>query len=198
MRLRRFITENDIVQIGLNIDEPQISLKYSDKETKENIYSIKKAISGLKKEKLDPKVRDAKFRDLMDKLEKWQNLDKSTKPAGPNIPPEGEEDGKKVDNEKEPSEKKEPKDNKEADKAEEKNKKDIEINKKQKEVKSEKNKKEAEMERSKQQAETEKNKKEAESERTKRQSEIEKRQKDMETQKKEREAEAEKRKKERQ
>jgi len=89
MRLNRFLTEEGAVQSALDIEEPEVDGKYSERVINDNIDKIEKAISKLGKPKDD--AEEAILSDLEDKLDKWNNVDKETKPAGPGKPPEGEQ-----------------------------------------------------------------------------------------------------------
>ena len=83
MRLTNYLNEDDI-QKGLSVDEPEVSKKYSDETVKEKIKIIEKALSMAKKQKSSD-ANDAIVADLEDKLDKWDNVDKETKPAGPSV-----------------------------------------------------------------------------------------------------------------
>lgn len=86
MRLTNYLNEDDI-QKGLSVDEPESGGKYSDESVKEKIKVIEKALSMAKKQK-NSEASDAIVADLEDKLDKWENVDRETKPAGPSIPAE--------------------------------------------------------------------------------------------------------------
>ena len=84
MRLNKYIKEGDIIQISLNIEDPKIGTDYSEREIKNNIEKIEKAISKIGKPK--DKAEEAILADLEDKLDKWKNVKKETKPTGPGTP----------------------------------------------------------------------------------------------------------------
>lgn len=81
MRLARFLNEEDATKKGLEVPEPEVGEKYSKEEVKKYISLIKNAISAQKEED-----DDAILKDLEDKLDKWQNVETETKPAGPVVP----------------------------------------------------------------------------------------------------------------
>jgi len=122
MRLNRYIKEEDSVKNALDIGEPEVNGKYSERVIADNIDKIKKAISNLSKPKND--ADEAILSDLEDKLEKWENVDKETKPSGPAKPPEEKPEEPPEEKEEEPpEEKEEPPKEKEEDDEEEKKKK---------------------------------------------------------------------------
>jgi len=86
MRLNNYLNEDDI-QKGLSVDEPESGGKYSDDVVKMNIKIVEKALSIAKKQE-DSEANNAIVADLEDKLDKWKNVDKETKPAGPSVPAE--------------------------------------------------------------------------------------------------------------
>ena len=86
MKFYKYLNEDDI-QKGLAVDEPEVSKEYSTDIVKKKIKVIKKALSMAKKEK-ESKANDAIIADLNDKLDKWKNVDSETEPAGPSIPAE--------------------------------------------------------------------------------------------------------------
>ena len=86
MRLTRFLTEKDNIVKGLSINEPEIGEEYSDEEVKKNITAIKDAIAAQKSKGTESEADNALLKDLTDKLEKWENVDQETKPAGPVVP----------------------------------------------------------------------------------------------------------------
>lgn len=138
MRLNRFLTEEGAVQAALDIKEPEVDGKYSERVIKDNKDKIEKAISKLGEPK--DEAEEAILADLEDKLEKWGNIDKETKPAGPGEPPpEGEEgDAPPEDGEeKNPPEDKEeePPEDKEEDPPEDKEEDEEDPDKKKKEEK---------------------------------------------------------------
>lgn len=111
MRLRYFLKEEDIVQTALDIIEPKVKGKYSERVIKNNKETIEKAISKVGEPK--DEAEEAILSDLEDKLEKWNNIEKETKPAGPiksdNPPPEGgEEPPPEEEEEPPPKEEEEP------------------------------------------------------------------------------------------
>jgi hypothetical protein len=81
MRLTRFLKEEDHTSKGLEVPEPEVGEKYSKEEVKKYISLIKNAISSQKKD-----GDGAILKDLEDKLDKWQNVEAETKPAGPVVP----------------------------------------------------------------------------------------------------------------
>ena len=83
MRLSNYLNEDDI-QKGLSVDEPESGGKYSDDVVKINIKIVEKALSIAKKQE-DSEANNAIVADLEDKLDKWKNVDKETKPAGPSV-----------------------------------------------------------------------------------------------------------------
>jgi hypothetical protein len=86
MRLTRFLYEGDSIKKALEIEEPAVGEEYSDEEIKWRISSIKDAIDAQKKNGIESEVDNSLLKDLTDKLEKWENVDQETKPAGPVIP----------------------------------------------------------------------------------------------------------------
>ena len=84
MRFNNYLNEDDI-QKGLSVDEPEVGEKYPDELVKEKINIIEKALSMAKKQEAN-EANAAIIADLEDKLDKWKNVDKETKPAGPVIP----------------------------------------------------------------------------------------------------------------
>jgi len=109
MRLNRFLNEEDIIQKGLDTNEPEVNKKYSDRVIKSNKKTINKAISKLGKPSND--ADEAILSDLEDKLDKWENVKKETKPAGPFTEKEPEEkDPPEEPEEKDPPEEPEEKD----------------------------------------------------------------------------------------
>ena len=105
MRLTRFLYEGDVIKKALEIEEPAVGEEYSDEEIKWRISDIKDAIDVQKKNGIESEVNNALLKDLTDKLEKWENVDQETEPAGPVVPaldvmaatvapePPGESDG---------------------------------------------------------------------------------------------------------
>ena len=77
-----FLNEEDIVAKALGVEEPETGDEYSEEYAKEMIGLIKAAIEKVNGEK-DPKVKEPILMDLKDKLEKWENLDKSTEVEDP-------------------------------------------------------------------------------------------------------------------
>lgn len=79
MRLTRFLNEEDSIKKALSIPEPEVGETYSDEEVKEYITVLKDALGS--------KGADgAMIKDIQDKLDKWENVDVETKPAGPVVP----------------------------------------------------------------------------------------------------------------
>lgn len=107
MRFFEYIYE-DIVQKALEIDEPDVAKKYSDDMVKKRIDMLKTAISQAKKKSyVDDDSKEAVIIDLEDKLDKWQNLEKSTEPNRPPAEEQPPEDGEEKP-EEEPEQEKEP------------------------------------------------------------------------------------------
>lgn len=86
MRLTRFLYEEDAVKKALEIEEPAVGEEYSDEEVKWRISDIKDAIEVQKKNGVESEADNALLKDLEDKLDKWENVDKETEPAGPVVP----------------------------------------------------------------------------------------------------------------
>ena len=89
MRFNRYIREEDSVQSALDIDEPEIGEKYSERVISQNKKSIENAISKVGDPNDD--AEEAILSDLEDKLEKWNNVEKEIEAVGP-FPEDGEED----------------------------------------------------------------------------------------------------------
>jgi hypothetical protein len=86
MRLKQYLMEEDVIQKGLSIEEPEVDEEYTDEQIKYNISILKKAIKEQKLNGIKSKSDNAILADLEDKLKKWKNIKKETKPTGPNIP----------------------------------------------------------------------------------------------------------------
>jgi two-component system chemotaxis sensor kinase CheA len=105
MRLFDYLYE-DAIRDGLEVSEPEINRDYSDEFVKNNIKTIKTALSQTKKKKFsDEETKSSVVADLEDKLNKWKNVDKETK-APPPPPPEdaggeGESEGEEIADERE-------------------------------------------------------------------------------------------------
>lgn len=132
MRLNRYISEENAIQKGLEVDEPEVKIKYSDESVTKRLTIIKSAISAAKKLK-DDEAKEATLSDLEDKLNKWENVDKETKPAPPpppeteEAPPEDEEEAPPEEEEAPPEEEEkeeEPEEDEEEEKEEESDKLD--------------------------------------------------------------------------
>ena len=100
MRFSKYLKE-DVIKTAINIEEPKIGRKYSDKLVTKRIDIIQSAIKKLEGQ-VDDESTEAVMADLEDKRGKWSNVDKETKapkavepPAEPGEgeepPPEGEE-----------------------------------------------------------------------------------------------------------
>ena len=87
MRLKNYLNEEDLIKKGLSVDEPEVGEKYSDEDIEKKKKIIEKALSMAEKQE-DSESKDAIIADLQDKLNKWENVDKETKKAGPSIPAE--------------------------------------------------------------------------------------------------------------
>jgi len=128
MRLTRFLNEEDVIKKALSIPEPEVGETYSDEEVKEYITVLKDALGS--------KGADgAMIKDIQDKLDKWENVDSETKPAGPVIPavdrlaaqpPEGEGGGEEAPPKEAPPKKEAPKEEEEEEDPKKKKKKDEE------------------------------------------------------------------------
>ena len=132
MRFSRYLKE-DVIKTAINIEEPKVGRKYSDKLVTKRIDIIQSAIKKLEG-KVDDESTEAIMADLEDKRGKWSNVDKETEApkavAPPETageeepPPEGEEqdqgeiDKEKVEKEKEEDEKDQEKVDKETEKKE--------------------------------------------------------------------------------
>jgi len=88
MRFVRFMNED--VTDALEVNEPEVGKKYSDEYVSKRIDIIQAAIKKVRGQKMNDDAKEAIMADLNDKLDKWENVDKETKPpiAGPEAPPE--------------------------------------------------------------------------------------------------------------
>lgn len=86
MRLTRFLTEKDNIAKGLSINEPEVGEEYSKEEVKKNIAAIKDAIATQESKGTESDADESIIKDLEDKLNKWENVDSETEPAGPVVP----------------------------------------------------------------------------------------------------------------
>lgn len=89
MRFVKFMKED--VTDALEVNEPEVGKKYSDEYVSKRIDIIQNAIKKVRGQKMNDDAKEAIMADLNDKLDKWENVDKETKPvpiAGPEAPPE--------------------------------------------------------------------------------------------------------------
>lgn len=86
MRFRSYLKE-DIIQKALELPEPEVGEEY-DKDYVSKIIEILNQAMEKAEQMEDGEAKDSIIADLKDKTEKWENLDKETKPEGPNLPPE--------------------------------------------------------------------------------------------------------------
>lgn len=99
MRLFDYIYEG-IVDKALSIGEPEVGKKYMDDYVEKVKSQLKTALAQAKKDSyVDDDAKNAVLSDLQDKLNKWENVEKETKPAKPPAKPEGEKEEKKPDEE---------------------------------------------------------------------------------------------------
>ena len=120
MRFEKFMRED--TSDALNVDEPEVSKKYSDEYVAKRIAIIQDALKKVRGKSMDDEAKEAIMADLNDKLDKWENVEKETK--APELPavgaaPEGEEDAPEGDAEEAPAEPDEDAAKKEEDKAKE-------------------------------------------------------------------------------
>ena len=111
MRFVRFMNED--VTDALEVNEPEVGKKYSDEYVSKRIDIIQAAIKKVRGQKMNDDAKEAIMADLNDKLDKWENVDKETKPpiAGPEAPPETiPPEGKDGDTEEGDTEEPEPED----------------------------------------------------------------------------------------
>jgi hypothetical protein len=85
MRLEKYIKEEDVVQKALALDEPEVGGDYSEDYVNKRKDIITAALESIKG---DDEATEAMIADLKDKLDKWENVKKETKPKKPAPPPE--------------------------------------------------------------------------------------------------------------
>lgn len=94
MRFNKFLQEN-VVQDALALSEPEIGKKYPDAVIAKKKSLIQQAISSLEGKKMaNDEAKEAMMADLVDKQEKWNNVEKETAPPDPPKKPEGDQPGK--------------------------------------------------------------------------------------------------------
>jgi 3-hydroxyacyl-CoA dehydrogenase len=89
MRLEKYIKEEDIVQKALALDEPEVGGDYNEDYVNKRVDIITTALESIKG---DDEASEAIIRDLKDKLEKWENVEKYSKPKKSAPPPEKKEE----------------------------------------------------------------------------------------------------------
>lgn len=91
MRLDKFMRED--TSDALNVNEPEVSKKYSDEYVAKRIAIIQDALKKIRGKSMDDEAKEAIMADLNDKLDKWENVDNETKapePPAVGAAPEGE------------------------------------------------------------------------------------------------------------
>ncbi len=143
MRLKRFmINEEDVIQKGLNTDEPTAKQEYSEEEVNHYLAPIISALDALRQKGVDSEADEATYRDLQDKKKKWEEVkpgEPTGKTAAPEQEPEGDEAAaekeagqEEADAEKEAADKEKEDDKEAADKEKEDEKEQIEKDKEKK------------------------------------------------------------------
>lgn len=87
MKFYKYLNEEDAIKKGLEVDEPEVSKKYNKEYIQKRIDILQIALKDIKKQK-NSEANDAIIADITDKIDKWKNVDKETKPAGPSVPAE--------------------------------------------------------------------------------------------------------------
>ena len=112
MRLTQYLNEEDVIKRGLSVDEPEVGEDYTEEEVTDHLLPVLAALDHLRKKGIESDADEAIFRDLKDKKDKWENVDKETKPAGPD---KTEEPAEEEPAEEEPEEEKKEEPDKEED-----------------------------------------------------------------------------------
>jgi hypothetical protein len=93
-RLSKFLEES-VVQDALAIEEPDVGGQYTDERVEAHLKKINSAIKELRGSgKYDDEAKEAMMADLNDKLDKWENVERETKPAPP-VGPSADLNGEK-------------------------------------------------------------------------------------------------------
>lgn len=92
MRLKIFLKES-IIDDALSIGEPRVKHKYTEERIKRYKETLEKALAACKKQKFaSDDAKEAIIADLLDKQEKWNNVEAETKPTKVAPPEEAPEE----------------------------------------------------------------------------------------------------------